>query len=103
LGDLEDRDEALRRLIGLPEPPEAPRALEEREAIELAVLEFQDLLVLFERRGVVVLAVEERLAARHVGVGDEARAREVLEDVIEAVERLVLLALLGGEETVDVE
>lgn len=78
-------------------------ALEHREPVELALLELEDLLVLGERRGVVVLAVEQRLRARHVRVGHEARARELLEDAVEPLERLVRLLLLVREEAVDVE
>ena len=50
VGDLEDADEALGGLVAAAETPHAPRALEQREPVELAVLELEDLLVLDERR-----------------------------------------------------
>ena len=103
VGDLEHLQEAPRGFVAAAEPPHAPGALEQREAVELRLLVLQDLLVFDERAGVVVLAVEERLGARHVGVGHEAAVREPLEDAVAADERFVLLALLGRQKAVDVE
>ncbi len=74
VGGLEDADEALRGLVVVAEAPVAPRALEEREAVERGVdlrLVRQDLLVLREGACVVEPAVEDGLGLRHVGVGHE--------------------------------
>ena len=106
VGRLEDADEPLLGLFVVAESPVAPRALEERQAVERRVdlaLEREDLLVLGERGLVVEVRVEDGLGLGHVRVGREAAVGVVLEDLLEAVARLVLLALLEGEEAVDVE
>ncbi len=106
VGRLEDADEALRGLVVVSQAPVAPGALEEGQPVERridAVLVGEDLLVLGERPRVVELPVEDGLGLRHVRVGHEAALRVVLEDALEPVARLVLLALLEGEEAVDVE
>ncbi len=103
---LEDADEPPRGFVVVADAPVAPGALEEREAVEGRVdlvLVREDLLVLDEGACVVELAVEDRLGLRHVRVGHEAALRIVAEDALEAVARLLFLALLVGEEAVDVE
>ena len=80
VGRLEDADEPARRLVVVADAPVAPRALEEREAVERRVdlvLVREHLLVLGERARVVELAVEDRLGLGHVRVGHEAALRVV--------------------------
>ena len=106
VGRFEHADEALRRLVVVAEAPVAPRALEERQAIERRVdlvLVREHLLVLGERARVVELAVEDGLGLGHVRVGYEAALRVVAQDALEAIARLLFLALLVREKAVDVE
>jgi hypothetical protein len=93
-------------LVVIAHPPVTPGALEQGEPVEGGVdllLVREHLLVLRERARVVEAAVEDGLRLRHVRVGDEAALRIVAQDPLEPGPRLVLLALLEGEEPVDVE
>ncbi len=101
---LEHLQEAARRFFRAAETPERPRALEERDVVELAVLVLEHLLVLREGEGVVGVVLRELvLGAHHVRVRHEAALGEPLEDLVEARLRLVELALLAREEAVHVE
>ena len=101
---LEDGQEAPCGFIRTAEPPQTPRALEQRDVVQLAVLVLQDLLVLLVR-GLVVREVlgELVLGAEHVRVRHESALREPGEDLVEAIHRLLALALLVREKAIDVE
>ena len=104
LGGLEHLEKAPRRLLGLAEAPERPGALEEREVVELGVRVLEDFFVLAIGVFVVGCVLGELVfGAHHVRVGHEATLREPLEDLVEATERLIVLALLAREKAVDVE
>ena len=101
---FEHRQKALRRLVGLAQAPQRPGALEQREVVELALVVVEHLLV-FSVGGLVVRRVlrELVLGARHVRVRHEAALRKPLDDLVEADERFVELALFRRQKAVDVQ
>ena len=90
--------------VGLaPELPQAPRALEQGQVVELALGILQHLVVLHERVREVVVGVEDVLGQRHVRVRAKAAVWEVAQDALEQREGLVFVAPFNEREGLHVQ